>query len=113
MAQSTTLSSAGNSVPIILDPKLNTTTLQYTVSTGIASSISGNAFIQFTLDDPTITPPPTISWANLSSAITSSAADGGIGIIYTVLSPLGGVRVTASTSVTGTITLKSLQSVTG
>ncbi len=112
-AQSTTLSSAGNSVPIILNPVAKTTTLQYTLSTGIASSISANAAIQFTLDDPGTTPAPTISWANLSSAITSSAVDSSVGIIYTVLSPLGGVRLTASSTVTGTITLKSLQSVTG
>jgi hypothetical protein len=53
-----------------------------------------------------------VTWANLSSAIISSNADG-VGVIYTVLSPLGGLRLSTATAVAGTITLKSLQSVTG
>ena len=109
MAQSTTLSSAGISTPIILDPKLKTTTLQFTVSTGATAT---GVLVQFTLDDPTTTPSPTISWAALSSALASSVADP-TGVIYTVLSPMGGLRISSSTTVVGTLTLKSLQSVTG
>jgi len=107
-AQATTLSSAGVSTAIILNPVCKSTTVQLTVAS--AATATG-VQIQFTLDDPTTTPAPTVSWANLSSAIASSVADG-VGVIYTVLSPLGGLRISSSTTVSGAITLKSLQSVT-
>lgn len=114
MAQVTTLSSLGVSTPIILDPKLKTTTLQITAPNGTSGSSGAGVFAQFTLDDPTTTPAPTVSWANLSSAILiSTAAGADTGVIYTVLSPLGGLRLSSSNTITGTITLKSLQSVTG
>lgn len=109
MAQSTTLSSAGVSAPIILDPKLKTTSLLFTTSTGATAT---GVQVQITLDDPTITPSPTLTWANISSAISSSVADGS-GVVYTILSPIGGSRISSSTTVSGTLTLKSLQSVTG
>ena len=111
MAQSTTLSSAGVSAPIILDPKLKTTTLQVTATSG--SSVTAMT-VQVTLDDPTTTPAPTLAWADVSSAIaTSSNAGIPTGVIYTLLSPIGGARLSATSSASGTITLKSLQSVTG
>ncbi len=113
MAQTTALSSLGTATAIILDPKLKTTTVQVTVASGSSGS---NIFVQYTLDDPTTTPAPTVTWANLSSAIVSSNADGGnggIGALYTVLSPLGGLRLASTTTVTGTVTLKTLQSVSG
>ena len=112
MAQSTTITSCANSTPIILDPKLKTTTVQVTVTSGAA----GFGFVQYTLDDPTTTPAPTISWANISSAINSTAADSAGGVTYTMLSPIGGVRYSllgSSVTVSGTLTLKTLQSVTG
>jgi len=108
-AQVTTLSSLGVSTPIMLNPVYKTTTIQVTV----ASAATGtSSFVQFTLDDPTTTPAPTISWANLSSTIVSSVADTGGGLIYTVLSPLGGLRLSSTATVTGAITLKALQAVT-
>lgn len=110
MTQVTVLSSAGVSTAIMLNPVFKTTTVQLTVSSG-ATAGSSLTFVQFTLDDPTTTPAPTISWANLSSSITSSGIDP-TGIIYSVLSPLGGLRISSSGTVTGTITLKALQSVT-
>lgn len=110
MAQSTTLSSLGTSTPIILNPVFKTTTVQVTV----VSASSGNFLVQYTLDDPTTTPAPTVTWANLSSAIISSNADAAGGVLYTVLSPLGGLRLSSTATVTGgAITLKSLQAVTG
>jgi len=112
MAQFTTLTSCANSVAIILDPKLKTTTMTVTVSTGATGS---QGFVQVTLDDPTSTPSPTITWANVSSAISSSASDG-VGVIYTMLSPVGGVRyslIGSTQTVAGTVTLKALQSFTG
>ncbi len=112
MAQATTLSSLGVSTPIILNPVLKTTTVQVTADTGSGSSGAG-VIVQFTLDDPTLTPAPSIAWANLSSAILVSTSATTAGAVYTVLSPLGGLRLSSSNTVSGTITLKSLQSVTG
>lgn len=111
MAQVTTASSAGVSDAIILNPVLKSTTVALTVNSGS----SGITTIQATLDDPTTTPAPTMQWFSLSSAIVSSGIDG-VGQMYTVLSPLGGVRLaTAISSVGGayttTATLKALQSV--
>lgn len=87
--------------------------MQVTVSAGS----TGTNFIQFSLDDPNTS--GTMTWANLSSAIASSAADGGLGQTLAVLSPVSALRlsaVSASTSggvFTGTTTLKVIQSVTG
>lgn len=109
-AQVTTLTSTTPSAAIMLNPVYKTTTVQLTVAS--ATTASSFATIQFTLDDPTTTPAPTISWANLSSSITSSGIDPS-GLIYSVLSPLGGLRLsTTSTGVSGTLTLKALQAIT-
>lgn len=112
-AQSVTLSSAGVSPgSIILNPVLKTTSVQLTVTSGA----TGTNFIQYTLDDPTQPGGVTPVWANLSSAVASSAVDpatGQSGIFYSVLTPLGGLRISSSTFTSGTITLKSLQAVTG
>jgi hypothetical protein len=111
-AQSVTLSSAGTSPSvIILNPVLKATTTQLTVTTGS----SATNFIQYTLDDPTQPGATTPIWANLSSAIASSAIDpaGGAGIMYSVLTPIGGLRISSSTYTSGTITLKALQAITG
>lgn len=107
-AQVTTLSSAGVSTGIILDPVKRTTTVQVTATSGSSATL----FVQYTLDDPTAQPTPTVTWANLSSAIASSAA-GDVGQIYSVLSPIGGLRLNSSTFTSGTQTLKALQSPTG
>ncbi len=114
MAFSTTLSSAGVSTPIILNPVSKSTFVQLTAS----ASTTINALIQVTLDDPTITPSPTLSWSALSSAIAQSTATGELanGLTYTVLTPIGGLRLSSTTflsSVGGAVlTLKALQSVT-
>ena len=107
-AQTTTLSSVGVSAAIILNPVLKTTTIQVT---GASGSSGAGVFVQYTLDDPTTTPAPTVAWANLSSAIANADTAGGA--IYTVLSPLGGLRLSSTTSILGAITVKALQSVTG
>ena len=104
MAQSTTLSSLGVSAAISLDPVPKSTTIQVTVASGSSGS---NVFVQYTLD--TVGP---ATWASISSAIVSSNADGGVGVTYTMLSPIAGLRLSSTTAVTGTITLKSLQSIT-
>lgn len=108
MARATLLSSLGTSTPLMLDPVRKSTTIQVTVASGSSGS---NIFAQYTLDTPTVVD-TSITWANLSSAIVSSNADG-IGVTYTMLSPIGGLRLSSTTAVTGTVTLKALQSVTG
>lgn len=108
MAKVTSLSSLGTSTPIMLDPVPKSTTIQVTVASGSSGS---NIFAQYTLDDPSA-PGTTVVWSNLSSAIVSSNADGGIGATYTMLSPVGGLRLSSTTTVTGTVTLKALQAVT-
>lgn len=107
-ALATTLSSAGTSTAIVLDPVKRTTTVQVTAT----SASSATLFVQYSLDDPTVTPAPTMTWANLSSAIASSAA-GDVGQLYSVLSPLGALRISSSTFTSGTQTLKALQAITG
>lgn len=107
MAQVTTLSSVGTSDAIILNPTAKATTVQLTVS----ATSSSNLYVMYTLDDPTTTPAPTVTWAALSSNISSSAAEG-IGVTYTVLSPLGGLRLSSTAVTSTTLTLKALQSVT-
>jgi hypothetical protein len=116
MAFVTTLSSLGTSVPVILNPVPKSTTIQITVASG--ASGAGGVFAQYTLDTVTATN-NVQTWANLSSAILSSAADPTVGssvavggVTYTMLSPIAGLRLASTGTVTGTVTLKALQSVT-
>lgn len=104
MAQTTTLSSLGTSTPISLDPVPKSTTIQITIASG---SSGANIFAQYTLD--TVAP---VTWAALSSAIISSNDLLVAGVTYTMLSPIAGLRLSSTTTVTGTVTLKALQAVT-
>jgi len=107
-ASVTTLSSAGVSPGVLFNPVPKSTTIQVTVASGSSGSAT---FVQYTLDDPTV-PGTTITWANLSSAIVSSNTDavgsgssvGSGGVTYTMLSPIGGLRLSSSGTVTGTVT---------
>ena len=103
MAQVTIISSLGTSVPATLDPVPKSTTLQITVASG---SSGANIFAQYTLD--VVAP---LTWASISSAIISSNADLLGGVTYTMLSPVAGLRLSSTTTVTGAVTLKALQSV--
>lgn len=109
MAQTVTLSSVGTAA-IYLNPVSKSTTVL--VSASVASSLT-TAILEMTLDDPTTTPAPTIAWAPLSSAIIGSSVVVAA-TTYTVLSPIGGVRInsTTVTASSATWTLKALQSVT-
>lgn len=110
MARTVTLSSAGTAT-IILDPVPRTTSVQ--VSASLAST-STTVLVEVTLDDPSAPNAPTPAWTTLSSAIIGSSVVVA-GAFYTVLSPIGGVRLN-STGVVGSSaawTLKALQSVTG
>ena len=105
----TSLSSAGTSDAIVLDPVKKSTTIQYTISAGS----SGSAFIQYTLDRADDPATSAVTWAALSSAMVSSAADAAGGVMYTVLSPLGGLRINSTSATSAVMTLKALQAVSG
>ena len=108
MAQTVTLSSAGTAT-IALDPVAKSTTVQVSLTAG---SSGGFVAVELTLDDMSATPAPTVVWTLLSSAAgqTSSTFTNQL---FTVMSPIGGVRLNSSGlgNVTG-LTLKTLQSVT-
>jgi len=109
----TTLSSAGTSAAVVLNPVAKATTLQLTVS---SSAGAGVMDIQMTLDDPSTTPAQTLTWSIISSAAAiatgTGIADVG-GLTYTVVTPIGGVRLHSTANATPvTATLKALQSVT-
>ena len=109
MAQSVTLSSAGTAT-IILNPVAKTTSV--ILSQTVASSLAV-VQIEVTLDDPTTTPAPILSWALLSSAAAMASSVTPLSLLYTVTSPIGGVRLNSSTAVGSSAvwTLKALQSV--
>ena len=106
MAQSVSLSSAGTAA-MFLNPVAKSTTVLLTIpSSGVAS-------IEMSLDDPSIPGGPAVTWALLSSAAIISSNQTPLNLVYTVLSPIGGVRINCSSNATGgTYTLKALQSVT-
>jgi len=108
MAQSVTLSSVGTAT-IFLNPVAKSTTVL--LSASVQSSLS-TIQIEVSLDDPTILNGPSATWALLSSATAMSSFSGGF--IYTVLGPIGGVRLNSSTvtASSAVFTLKALQSVT-
>lgn len=109
MAQSVSLSTTG-SAAIVLNPISKSTTVTLT-SVGGSSQTVGQ--IEVSLDDPTILGGPATTWVLLSSAsaIPSSLP---VALIYTVLSPIGQVRInsTGMAGSSGVFTLKALQSIT-
>lgn len=110
MAQSITLSSVGTA-SLVLNPIAKSTTVA--LSASVASSLSV-VQIEMSLDDPTIPGGPSATWVLLSSAsamVGSSVTV--LSAVYTVLSPIGMVRLnsTTVTASSATFTLKALQSV--
>lgn len=120
MAQTvtTTVSTGATTVtlgtPLVLNPVAKSTTIIWSATAGS----SAYALVEMSLDDPTLIPlgGPALTWAPLSSATLSSSVVAAAPLTYTVLSPIGAVRInstTGSTSATvATFTLKALQSVT-
>lgn len=106
MAQSVTLSSNGIAT-IILNPVYKSTTVMLVAGT---TGSSGIVTIEMTLDDPTIAGGPSLSWATLSSG-TAMLSSNVTSLVYTVLSPIGGVRINSSAN-NNTWTLKALQAIT-
>jgi hypothetical protein len=111
MALSATLASSSGTSTIVLNPLAKSTTVMLTLST---TGSSGAVQVDMSLDDPTIPGGPTATWGLLSSGaamLSSNLAAGGL--IYTVLSPVGMVRINSTANNTSnTFTLKALQSVT-
>ena len=106
MAQSVTLSSVGTGT-IILNPISKSTTVM--LSAGTAGS-TGAVTLELSLDDPTLVGGPTATWGLLSSG-SAMLSSNVTSLVYTVLSPIGGVRINSSAN-NNTWTLKALQSVT-
>lgn len=110
MAQSVTLSSVGTA-SMVLNPVSKSTTVL--ISASVASSLT-TCVVEMSLDDPTIPGGSTTpTWAVLSSAILGTSAVVAAAT-YTVLSPVGMVRInsTTVTASSATWTLRALQSVT-
>lgn len=108
MAQVTSLSSTGTAT-IVLDPVPRTTSCILTVTSG---SSGGVVTVEASLDDFSATPAPTATWAPISSG-SAMLSSNVTGYLYTVLSPIGGVRINSTAIGNATFTLKALQSVTG
>lgn len=112
MAQSATLGSGvtGTSA-IILDPTAKTTTVGVSVSGGTSNA---SVTVEMTLDDPTAVPlgGPSVAWFTLSSGV-AMASSAFTNLVYTVLSPIGGVRLNSTqNSSLASFTLRALQSET-
>ncbi len=117
MAQTLTVSaSTGATVAsvgaMVLNPVSKSTTVLLTATAGSSSY----ALVEYSLDDPTLLGGPAATWAPLSSATLSSSVIAAAPMSWTVLSPIGQLRInstTGSTSATvATYTIKALQSVT-
>lgn len=110
MAQSITLSASAGTATMILNPVLKSTTV---LLSGSLAGSSGAVQIEMTLDDPTIVNGPALTWGLLSSGTAMLSSNVVAGIVYTVLSPIGGVRINSTANNTAnTFTLKALQSIT-
>jgi len=119
MSQSVTIltsTSASQTGTLILNPVAKSTTVTLT-STTAAGSSNATVQIEMTLGDPSLIPlgGPALAWTALSSGTAMSASAVVSGLVYTVLSPVGGVRVvstTGSTTTTYSFNLQALQAVT-
>lgn len=111
-AQVTSMSSAGTSTAISLNPTAKTTVFQLT---SITTTSSLDVTIQITLDDPLGS---STVWTGVSTthySSTTSLGDAGDGVFITCLSPVAGARIRSTTfsSATGNgLRLAVMQSVT-
>lgn len=109
--RTTSLSSVGVSTPIFLDPTAKTTVVQLSATL----TASGDATIQVTLNDPSSPSTAAVTWTSISTTHYSSVnALGTDGTFLTILSPIGGLRI-SSTNMAGSsaaFTMNVLQSVT-
>lgn len=101
---------------IVLDPVAKSTTIIFTVVNS-ASTTQGLSQVEYSLDDPSALGAATTTWALLSSATAiASSVVAATPLSWTVLSPIGMVRVNSTQGSTGvappSYTLKALQSVT-
>jgi len=110
MAQTVTLASAGTA-QIILNPVAKSTTVGMTLNT---TGSTGAITVEFSLDDPSLTPSPTMRWFTLSSVAAMLSSNLTPSLSWTILTPIGAVRLnsTALGSSVQSYTLTALQSVT-
>lgn len=112
MAMSATITSTGGTATIPLNPVAKSTIVQLTAT----SCSSGTVTVQFSLDDVSLYGGPTATWSLLSSvASMTSSLISTANLSWTILSPIGAVRMTSTqwdNSTASTLTLKALQSVT-
>lgn len=106
-AVATTLSSAGTSTPIYLDPVPKSVSIILSL-TSTSTQGALDLLIQSTLDDLQSVASPT--WVAVSTTHYSSSLTDGT--MLTLLSPVAGLRLSSTTWATGTATLKALQAVT-
>lgn len=121
VAGSNTMSSAGTTAGITLDPTARTTTALLNFS-GLLNSTStaGGGTCDVTVQVTYDTWPTTQVWTNLSTTHYSSGTDPstgvGQGVVMTITGPIAGLRLFSSTflsSGSGTaVVLKALQAVT-
>jgi hypothetical protein len=78
--------------------------------TQTTTTSTGAVQIDMTLDDPTIFGGPSLTWGVLSSGAAMLSSNVGFSLVYTVLSPIGGVRINSS-AIGAPWTLKTLQSI--
>ncbi|SRR6266849_5863704 len=111
MAQSVTLSSVGTAT-LVLNPVSKSTTVL--LSASVASSLSV-VQIEMSLDDQILPGGSSATWALLSSATAMVGSSVTVlNAVYTVLSPIGAVRLNSSTitASSAVFVLKALQSIT-
>jgi len=107
---SATLSSSTGTAIIPLNPLAKSTTVLFTVGT---SGSTGAVQIDMSLDDPSQLGAGTATWAVMSSGAAMLSSNITTGLVYTVLSPVGMVRINSTANNTSnTFTLKALQSIT-
>jgi len=106
---------------IVLDPVPKSTTIM--LSATVNGTSNATVQVEYSLDDPSALNAPATTWSLLSSAtalpssnIGSAASSSPNGLSWTVLSPIGQVRVVSTGGSSGGVgnvyTLKALQSVT-
>lgn len=103
---SVTLSSAGTSTQINLDPTAKATAVILSV-TGASNSdltVQGSMWVPGSAG--------TAGWAAVSSHITSSIGSFADGVYLSLLSPVAGLRLSSTTWAAGSVTMQIIQSVT-
>ena len=99
---------------LAVNPVARSTTV--ILSAAVTSSTAGTGYVEYSLDDPSIPGGPAMTWALLSSATALlSSVISAAPYSWTILSPIGALRVNSTGGSTGGVTvftMKALQSIT-